>query len=610
MKIDEFLDRTVALATDADRSDLVDRLNYSRRRWQDPAIRVLVVGEFKQGKSALVNALVNASVCAVDVSAATTIPTVVKYGNQPSARIVLADPSHTESELSGALTDGPTISRPIDVAELAHYTSESGNRDNEHRLLYAEAALPHDLLHGGLEIVDTPGVGSLNSGYAGATASALPAADALLFVSDASSEYTAAELAFLKTALRSCPNAACIVSKIDAYADWERIAQINRDHLSRAGMDFPVIPVSSRLRQLAIQHDDQELHAESGFAELVRHLRQDVVDHAHMLAARNVANDVLAVTDNLRSAWEPELAALKDPARLPEVLLVLEQAKADAQALRERSATWQTTLSDGMGDLISDLDHDVRERLRVVQRDAEAAIDADDPGKIWDDFNPWFDERVNAALAESFLWADESARWLADEVAGLFSASATDALPGQKVSDTTGLMERVPEMSELDLLTVSPFQKVMIGMRGSYGGVLMFGLLTGLMGMALINPISIGAGVLLGSRAYLEDREQRLARRRAEAKTLVRRRLDDIQFQVLKVMKDRLRHVQRNLRDHYTTVAKQVQRSMSEAITAAKLGAQQSAEERQQTVTEVERRIHVARSLGNGARKLLGLETA
>lgn len=565
MKIDEFLDRTVTLAEESGRSDLVDRLSHSRKRLMDPAIRVLVVGEFKQGKSALVNALVNAPVCAVDVSVATTIPTVVKYGDPPSGRIVLADPNQTESELSGALTDGPSISRSIDLADLASYASEHGNRDNEHRLLYAEAALPRTLLQDGLEIVDTPGVGSLNSGYAGATASALPAADALLFVSDASAEYTAAELAFLRTALRSCPNAACIVSKIDAHMDWQRIAERNREHLSREGLDFPVIAVSSRLRQLGVHHEDPELLVESGFDELFKHLRHNVVDHAHMLAARNVANDVLAVTDNLRSAWEPELAALKDPARLPEVLLVLEQAQADARALRERSATWQTTLSDGMGDLISDLDHDVRERLRVVQRDAEAAIDADDPGKIWDEFNPWLDERINAALAESFLWADESARWLADEVAQLFSASAADALPGQKVSDTTGLLERVPEMNELDLLTVGPFQKVMIGMRGSYGGVLMFGLLTGLMGMALINPISIGAGVLLGSRAYLEDREQRLTRRRAEAKVLVRRRLDDIQFQVLKVMKDRLRHVQRNLRDHYTDVAEQVQRSMSEA---------------------------------------------
>ena len=35
----------------------------------------------------------------------------------------------------------------------------------------------------------------------------------------------------------------------------------------------------------------------------------------------------------------------------------------------------------------------------------------------------------------------------------------------------------------------------------------MFGLLTGIMGFALINPISVGAGLLLGGKAYREDKE-------------------------------------------------------------------------------------------------------
>ena len=42
-------------------------------------MRVLVVGEFKQGKSQLVNALVNAPVCPVDDDIATAVPTVVRH---------------------------------------------------------------------------------------------------------------------------------------------------------------------------------------------------------------------------------------------------------------------------------------------------------------------------------------------------------------------------------------------------------------------------------------------------------------------------------------------------------------------------------------------------
>ena len=45
----------------------------------------------------------------------------------------------------------------------------------------------------------------------------------------------------------------------------------------------------------------------------------------------------------------------------------------------------------------------------------------------------------------------------------------------------------------------------------------MFGLITGIMGMALLNPISIGAGIVLGTKAYRDDKEAKV-RRHARAK--------------------------------------------------------------------------------------------
>ena len=51
---------------------------------------MLVVGEFKQGKSQLINALVNAPVCPVDDDVATAVPTEVSYGPAPAAYVLLA----------------------------------------------------------------------------------------------------------------------------------------------------------------------------------------------------------------------------------------------------------------------------------------------------------------------------------------------------------------------------------------------------------------------------------------------------------------------------------------------------------------------------------------
>ena len=101
----------------------------------------------------------------------------------------------------------------------------------------------------------------------------------------------------------------------------------------------------------------------------------------------------------------------------------------------------------------------------------------------------------------------------------------------------------------------------------------MAGLATGLIGLSLINPLSLLAGVLVGRRAYREDAANRLNRRRFEAKNIVRRHVDEVTFQVAKVLRDRLRVVQRTGRDHFGAIADEMHRSLAEAMLAAKQGA-------------------------------------
>ncbi len=101
-------------------------------------------------------------------------------------------------------------------------------------------------------------------------------------------------------------------------------------------------------------------------------------------------------------------------------------------------------------------------------------------------------------------------------------------------------------------------QKVVTGLRGSYGGVVMIGMLSSVAGLGLFNPLSVGAGLVLGRMAYKEDKELRLLRVRAEAKTNVRRFVDDVSFVVGKESRDRLRDIHRKLRDHYRDIANEL----------------------------------------------------
>ncbi len=562
----KLVEQGIELVSAGDRADLRKRLDQTLRRLQDPSIRVIVVGEFKQGKSKLINALVNAPVCPVDDDIATSVPTVVRHGDPASASVLLP---RADAEPG----DEAALERqPVNIADLATYVSERGNPGNTRKLVAAEVFLPRKVLAGGLTVVDSPGVGGLGSTHTLTTLTALPSADAMLLVSDASQEYTEPEIRFLKQAMRITPSVVGVLSKTDLYPEWRKVAELDRGHLSQVAPDIPLFPISSDLRLEATRLQDSELNTESGFPGLMGHLRNEIVGKAERIQRRSVSQDLISVTDNLRLSLQSELAALEDPEGTPQMIAGLEAAKLEADDLRKRSARWQITLNDGIGDLISDMEYDLRDRLRRIQREAETAIDLGDPGPTWTQFSKWLEECAAAAISDTFVWTSERAQWLAAQVAEHFSEDEV-ALPVLRVSDTGDALDPVDDMPGLDDGHINPMQKVLIGMRGSYGGVLMFGLLTGLFGMALINPLSVGAGLLLGRKAYREDQEARLKRRQTDAKALVRRQLDDVVFQVGKQLKDRLRLVQRSTRDHFTEIAEEHHRSLSDSVSAAQKAA-------------------------------------
>jgi hypothetical protein len=587
----QLLQRAMALAEVCERPDLHRRLVQARERSQAPGVRVLVVGEPKQGKSSLVNALVGAPVCPVADDVATVVPTVVRAGQAPRATLVLGTGPDAD--------DGPTERVPVPIDQVAARVTGRGAE----RVVQAEVELPRRLLDG-LELVDTAGVGGVGTARALRTVDLLPSADAVVLVSDASQEFTAPEMAFLEQARALCPTVVCVLTKTDACPQWRAVAELDRGHLAARGVDVPLFPVSAALAQLAVQHRDRELHEESGIGALVDHLRREVVDRGEVLAHRSLVHDLGAATEHLSLAVRSELAVLEDPAGREELVRGLEEAKAAADDLRRRSARWQQVLSDGVTDLMSDIDFDLRDRSRVVTREAEEAIDAQDPGPMWPELAEWLDRRIAAAVADSYVWAEQRSEWLAERVIEQFARDGGAAVPALSVGAAEAALEALVELPDIDDGSMTLRERTLIGLRGSYTGVLMTGLVTSLAGLAIINPFSLAAGVLLGRKAYNDDRRQRVARRQSEAKTVVRRHLDEVVFQVGKQLKDRLRTVSRTLRDLITDTAEEMSRSLADAVSAAQRSTKEATAEREARIRALRLRLEQLDLLAAEVRQL------
>jgi replication fork clamp-binding protein CrfC len=560
---------------------------------------VVIAGQLKQGKSQLLNSLLNMPVARVGDDESTVLVTVVSYAEQPAARIVVADGPQ------GAAGSAGEESVEVPVAELGTDLRRAPQARGR-RVLRIEVDAPSPLLKGGLTFIDTPGVGGPGQPHLSSILGLLPDADAMLFVSDASQEFTAPELRFLRQALDICPVAATIATKTDLYPFWRQVIDADTAHLRRAGLELPVIPVSSLLRSHAVQTGDKELNEESNFPAIVSFLSGRVLSREDDRVRDQVVAEICAAAEHLNFSIGSELAALKDPDQARRLTVDLERRKQQASDALQQTALWQQVLNDGIADLTADVDHDLRSRFRAVTQHAEEVIDTCDPTLHWAEIGAQVEDDVANAVGDNFVWAYQRAEALAAEVARTFIDAGLDAvkIPELSAREMSAGLGRMKSLARLESKPIGKGHKVITSMRGSYGGVLMFGMLTSVAGLGMFNPISLGAGLLMGRKSYQEEMENRMLRVRNEAKANLRRFADDVLFVVTKESRDRLKTVQRQLRDHYRGIADQTTRSLNESLQATLTAARLEENERNQRVKELERQADILRQVIDNAEKL------
>jgi replication fork clamp-binding protein CrfC len=590
----ELIDHTVAIAELNDRNDLVQRLARTRARIIDPRIRVVIAGQLKQGKSQLLNALLNLPVARVGDDEATVVITIVSYSDPPSAQLVVA---------AGPNGEPTTVDIPIDDIDTdLRRAPQAGSRE----VLRVEVGVPSPLLQGGLAFIDTPGVGGHGQPHLSATLGLLPDADALLMVSDTSQELTEPEMWFIRQAHRICPVGVLVATKTDLYPHWRDIVKTNAGHLQRARVPMPVIPVSSLLRSHAVTLNDEELNEESNFPAIVKFLSEKVLSRETDRVRDDILAEIRSAAEHLTMSVGSELAVINDPGLRDRLGDELERRKREALDALEQTALWQQTLNDGFTDLSTDVDHDTRARFRSLTEAIERQIDCCDPTRHWAEIGNDVEDAVATAVGDNFVWAYQRAEALADDVAGSFAAAGLDSVMSPELSARAMGAEfgRLKSLSELESKPAGKGQKVVTGLRGSYGGVVMIGMLSSVAGLGLFNPLSVGAGLLLGRMAYKEDKENRLLRARAEAKTNVRRFVDDVSFVVGKESRDRLKTIHRRLRDHYRDIANEITRSLNESLQSTVAAAHVEEAERDNKVRELERQLNILNQVTDNVDKL------
>jgi replication fork clamp-binding protein CrfC len=587
----ELIDHTTKIAEAQDRGDLAERMAKAKERISDPQIRVVIAGQLKQGKSQLLNSLLNVPVSRVGDDETTVLATMVSYSEQAAAKLIVAG-------ADGAEPDAIEIPIADIKTDLRRHPAAGGRQ-----VLRVAVTANSPLLKGGLVFVDTPGVGGHGQPHLSATLGLLPDADAMLMVTDTSQEFTEPEMTFIRQAFEICPVATIVATKIDLYPHWREIVDANKAHLQRANLSIPMVPASSLLRTHAIQLNDKELNEESNFPAIVKFLSEKVLSRENDRVRDQVLAEIRSAAEHLTLAADSELSALNDPDARDRLKAELERRKQEAQDALQQTALWQQVLNDGIADLTADVDHDLRGRFRAITQHTEHVIDTTDPTHHWAEIGAELENAIATAVGDNFVWAYQRAEVLAQEVARTFVEAGLEAveMPQIDAREMGASFGELKSLSKLEAKPIKAGHKVVTGMRGSYGGVLMFGMLTSFAGLGMFNPLSLGAGLLLGRKTYKDDMENRMMRVRGEAKMNMRRFVDDVSFVVNKESRDRLKGIQRQLRDHYRGIANQTTRSLNESLQATVASAQLEENDRNTRMRELERQLNILKQVTDHA---------
>lgn len=334
------------------------RLTDLKTRIERAEFNVAVLGEFKRGKSSLINALLGVAVLPTGVLPLTSVVTRLRWGEVPGAVI--------------RFKDGTTRSVPPD--QLVEFVTESGNPRNQLQVTAAEVAVSSDLLRGGVVLLDTPGVGSIFEHNTDTTLRLLSDVDAAIFVTAADPPISGHERSFLTLVKEHAHKTFFVLNKIDVLeiAELDEIRSFTHSVIRDAvDQGVETFPVSARR---ALQEGDAGLEA------LAHALRAFIGRDLAGTGTASIARKAGEVIAWLRTGIAVELDALhlsveEIACRRDELATVrrdADRARLELEALVEAGATL----------LVEDIEQELaawrsKERAGLIE-DARRAIEDDE----------------------------------------------------------------------------------------------------------------------------------------------------------------------------------------------------------------------------------------
>jgi GTP-binding protein EngB required for normal cell division/phenylpyruvate tautomerase PptA (4-oxalocrotonate tautomerase family) len=343
-----------ALAQRRNDLSLSSRIGAFCTKIDNTTFNLAVVGEFKRGKSTLVNALIGDNILPMAVIPLTSIATIIRYG---------------VDKIEVKFQNNQTVE--ITKDKLVDYVTESGNPNNHKLVSTVEIQHSAALLRDGVRLIDTPGVGSAFKHNTTTTYDYLPEIDAAIFLFSADQPASQLELAFLKDVNEYAPRTFLVQNKIDHLSHdelAESLTFLKKTIAEQMGSQPVLYPISAKA---ALNRRLNKTIEADGF---------DLLEHEILDFLVNGKAQTLIASSSAR--LKKEIASTRQ-------LLQLEQhsRKQPLEALRESIVAFSAAA----------------DKIRQEQSDAEYIINGETANlvrTIESDLNKFVAEHRSALVAE------------------------------------------------------------------------------------------------------------------------------------------------------------------------------------------------------------------
>jgi GTPase SAR1 family protein len=266
---------------------------------------LVVVGQFKRGKTSFVNALIGEELLPVGVVPLTSIVTLVEHGERFAADVCYEDGR----------------SEPVSRERLADFVTERGNPRNRKHVREMVIAYPSPWLEGGVRLVDTPGIGSVYEHNTDVARRFLPKADAVLLLLSVEQPVSRAELEYLAEIRGYAGRIFVLMNKADLLSEAELAESLDFARHAIGGATSreanggapTLLAVSATLALRARVEGSESLARRSGFPAVAETLRHFLRDEKEDVLLGSIARSALRLITHACFERELEQKALTAP---------------------------------------------------------------------------------------------------------------------------------------------------------------------------------------------------------------------------------------------------------------------------------------------------------